>query len=100
LSKPIFPDIPDFYTDRMRLTVTVFGVNVTFGLSAPHPEETGAGNLLDVLEVVRVRMSLEHAKVMGMLLKKQIKIYEAGTKTQIAIPLEVINSLELGNEQW
>jgi hypothetical protein len=40
--KPILPDILDYYADRVRLTVTVFGVNITFGLSNPHPDKSSA----------------------------------------------------------
>ncbi len=98
--KSILPDIPDFYSDRMRLTVTVFGVNLTFGLGNPHPEQESSGDLVDVLELVRVRMSLEHAKVLAMILKKQIKLYEQQNETQVAIPEKVLEALNLQDETW
>ncbi|MEW5827451.1 MAG: hypothetical protein AB1846_01070 [Chloroflexota bacterium] len=98
-SKPILPDIPDFFSDRMRLTVTVFGVNFTFGLGAPHPDDN-SGDLVGVLELVRVRMSLEHAKIMAMLLKKQIKDYEQMNETEVAIPKKVLEALNLSDENW
>jgi hypothetical protein len=99
-SKPILPDIPDYYTDRMRLTVTVFGVNITFGLGSPHPDQDDSNDLIGVLELVRVRMSLEHAKIMAMLLKKQIKEYERQNETEVAIPKKVIEVLKLTDETW
>jgi len=99
-TKPIFPDIPDFYTDRVRLTVTVFGVNFTFGLGNPHPETPSDKSIAEVVEMVRLRMSLEHAKVMTMMIKKQLKQYETGTKTEIAIPKEVLEALGLTEETW
>jgi hypothetical protein len=99
-SKPILPDIPDLYADRLRLTISVFGVNITFGLSNPHPEPGSQSDLLDVLEMVRVRMSLEHTKIMAMLLKKQIKIYEQQNETIVAIPRQVLVDLDLTNETW
>lgn len=97
--KSILPDIPDFYADRMRLTVTVFGVNISFGLGNPHPERDNS-DLVDVLELVRVRMSLEHAKIMAMILKKQIKIYESQNETEVAIPKQILEALDLKNEKW
>lgn len=97
--KSILPDIPDFYTDRMRLTVTVFGVNISFGLGNPHPEDNNEG-VLDVLELVRVRMSLEHAKIMTMILRKQIKVYEQSNQTEVAIPKQVLEALGLKDETW
>jgi hypothetical protein len=98
--KSILPDIPDFYADRMRLTVTVFGVNISFGLGNPHPEQDSSGDLVNVLELVRVRMSLEHAKIMTMLLKKQIKLYENQNETEVAIPKQVLEALNLKDETW
>lgn len=98
--KSILPDIPDFYADRLRLTVTVFGVNISFGLGNPHPSEANPDDVLDVLETVRVRMSLEHAKLMTMLLKKQIKEYERRNDTQVALPRQVIEGLNLSDESW
>ena len=59
-------EIPDVYVDQMRVTITVFGVNVTFALSEPHPTTAGAPKPEDK---VRVRMSLEHAKIVAMLLR-------------------------------
>lgn len=98
--RSILPDIPDFYADRMRVTVTVFGVNISFGLSNPHPNQGDPESMLDVLENVRVRMSLEHAKIMTMILKKQIKEYEHKNDTVVAIPKQVIEALDIKNEPW
>lgn len=98
--KSILPDIPDFYADRMRLTVTVFGVNISFGMGNPHPDQNNPENVLDVLENVRIRMSLEHAKVMAMILKKQIQEYERQNETQVAIPKQIIEALQLKDEKW
>jgi len=98
--KPILPDIPDIYADRVRLTVTVFGVNFTFGLSNPHPDKGSSEAVLDVSEMVRVRMSLEHAKIMAMMLKKQIKTYEESNQIEVAIPDNVLEGLNLKDETW
>jgi hypothetical protein len=84
----------------MRLTVSVFGVNFTFGLGAAHPESEGSRDLVDVLEIVRIRMSLEHAKVLAMMVKKQIKEYEKGTNTEVAIPQAVLDALGLNEQTW
>jgi len=84
----------------MRLTVTVFGVNISFGLGSPHPDQENPDDLVGVLELVRVRMSLEHAKIMAMILKKQIKEYEHQNNTEVAIPDKVIDALKLTDEIW
>ncbi len=90
-------EIPDVYIDQMRVTIGVFGVNVTFALSEPHPTASGAPKPEDK---VRVRMSLEHAKVVAMLLRKQLKQYEEDSGTKIAIPARVYSGLGVAEEDW
>jgi hypothetical protein len=67
-------EIPDIFIDQMRITTGVFGLNMTFGLSEPHPASGGVPRNAD--EKVRVRMSLEHAKIMAMMMRRQLKTYE------------------------
>ncbi|KKK76661.1 hypothetical protein LCGC14_2861400 [marine sediment metagenome] len=90
-------EIPEVYIDQMRLTIGVFGVSVTFSLSEPHPTSAGAPKPEDK---VRVRMSLEHAKVVAMLLRKQLKQYEENSGTKIAIPARVYTALGVAEEDW
>jgi hypothetical protein len=90
--------IPDVYVDQMRITVGVFGVNITFGLSEPHPAQGGVPRASD--EKVRVRMSLEHAKIAAMLLRRQVKQYERESGTTIAIPQNVYGGLGVPEEDW
>ena len=52
-------------------------------------------------DVVRVRMSPEHAKVTTMLLKKNIKKYEEQAKTSINLPAEMYSRLGLDSiDDW
>ena len=92
--------IPDVYVDRFRVTITVFGVNMTFGLSQPHPTIDGVEETPDVDNKVRLRMSLEHTKVVAMMLVKQLKTYEKDTGTAIALPEEILGQLGLDQESW
>jgi hypothetical protein len=45
-------------------------------------------------------MSLEHMKVMAMLLKRQLKAYEEQAASPINIPRQVYNGLGLSQEDW
>lgn len=92
-------DVPDVYCDQLNLTHSPWGVALTFGLTpniAPsvpgqHPAETQA----------IVRMSLEHAKVMAMLLRRVLKQYELETLGDpIKIPLSVLEGLKLSDSDW
>ena len=91
-------EIPDIYVDNMRVTTSVFGVNFTFGLNEPHPTSGGVARQPD--EKVRLRMSLEHAKVVAMMLKRQLKEYERSTGTSIQLPANVYTGLGIAEEYW
>ena len=90
-------ETPDMYVDQMRLSTGVFGVSITFGLSEPHPAPGGRRESDDK---VCIRMSLEHAKITAMMLRKQLLGYERSTGTKIEIPANVYTGLGLAAEDW
>ena len=90
--------VPDVYVDNFRVTVGVFGVNMTFSLSEPHPTQGGVPRAGE--EKVRLRMSLEHAKTVAMLLRKQLKNYEDGSGVKIQLPAGVYTTLGVAEEDW
>ena len=45
-------------------------------------------------------MSLEHAKVVAMVLKRQLKEYERSTGTSIQLPADVYTGLGVAEEDW
>lgn len=90
-------EIPEFYVDQFTVSFSAFGGSMTFGLTAPHP---APGQMQTPRDIVRLRMGLEHAKVMAMLLKRQIKAFEEQTGIVIAIPRQVYNGLGLSQEDW
>ena len=91
-------EIPDIYTDNMQVTTSVFGVNITFGCSVPHP--VSGGTPMPAEPQVRIRMSLEHAKIVAMLLRRQLKGYEETSGTTIQIPYNVYTSIGVADEDW
>jgi hypothetical protein len=90
-------EVPEFYVDQFVMTVGAYGVAVTFGLTPPHP---APGEVPRARDLVRLRMSLEHVKVMAMLLKRQLKAFEEQAATTINIPRAVSNGLGLSPEDW
>jgi len=88
---------PEFYVDQMRVTSGVFGVAMTYGVSEAHP--TGGGNR-QVEEKVTLRMSLEHAKIVAMILRRHLKNYERETGTTIQLPANIYTSLGVAAEDW
>ena len=91
------PDIPEFYADQFRVTVGPFGCAMTFGVTDPHPNP---GQIQPPQDHARVRMSLEHMKVMAMLIKRQLKAYEEQMASPINIPRQVYNNMGLSQEDW
>lgn len=89
--------LPDFYADAFQITVTPFGVNMTFSLRDPHP---APGRLVPGTEVARVRMSPEHAKIVAMMMVNQIRQYERQSGIKIAIPPQVYTQLGIAEEDW
>jgi hypothetical protein len=89
-------DVPEFYVDQFRTNVNPYGAAITFGLASPHPT-TGQAQVNDT---VLIRMSLEHLKVMAVILKKQLKAYEEQTQATVNIPRAVLNQLGLSPEDW
>jgi len=90
-------EIPEFYIDQLRISLGVYGAAITFGLTPPHPTP---GQMGPTQDLVRLRMSLEHVKVMAMILKRQVKAFEEQTAATVNIPRAVYNGLGLSQEDW
>ena len=91
-------ELPDIYSDQCIITVGVFGISMTFGLNEPHPAQGGVPRA--AVEKARVRMSLQHAKVIAMMLRRNLKRYEEQTATDIQIPQDVYAGLGIAAEDW
>jgi hypothetical protein len=88
--------VPEFYVDAVQLSTGVYGVALTFGLNPPHPTGPHGGVPKDLCVL---RMSLEHAKVLAMLLRAQLKDYER-ENGEIPLPPSLYTSLGIAREDW
>jgi hypothetical protein len=91
-------DYSEFYFDGALVTVTLFGVNISFTLGNPHPKDQADAMKIKTQAVTRT--SLEFAKIFAMLLRKQLKDYEFRTKIDIRVPNEVYSQLGLDSGDW
>jgi hypothetical protein len=83
----------EFYSDVFSLRINPWGVAVTFALS---PLKEGVpGHDLCV-----VRLSHETAKVLCLMLKRQLKAYEENAEYTITISSKVMTELGLSSEAW
>lgn len=88
-------EIPEFYSDAIEINLTMpWTVALTFGLRSTETERKTS-------PVARIRMSPEHAKVMAMLLRRQLKNYEQDSGTVINLPADLYAKLGLVSfEDW
>lgn len=88
-------DAPEVYSDGVQFAVSPFTVAMGFTIAAP-----GQG-VQQPFKAATVRMSLEHAKVMAILLRRQLKQFEESMGQDI--PLHPMLYTQLGisrQEDW
>lgn len=89
---------PDLYIDQFSMSQTPYGVALMFALSPSLPSPTGQ-NVGD--PQVTVRMSIEHAKIMAMMIRKNLKQYELEhLGDSIKVPQQVLLQLKLSDTDW
>ncbi|MBI2862383.1 MAG: hypothetical protein HYX89_06165 [Chloroflexi bacterium] len=91
------PKLEEIYADQFRLTLGPYGATLTFGVSPAHPDPVRPES---PHELVRIRMSLEHLKVMTMILRRQLGQYEQQNRLNIPLPESVLSQLGLSMEDW
>jgi hypothetical protein len=91
------PEVPELYTDAVQIGISAFGATLAFGM-----QPAGQTGSLAPIKVCNMRMSLEHAKVLSILLKKQIKNYETNALgEEIPLPSQLYQQLGLSKqEDW
>ncbi len=99
LTEGRMPDeVADVYCDQFQLQQSPYGVMLLLGVIPS--TATGVGPTPMEKRAV-VRMSLEHAKVLAMLLRKQLKQYELEHLGEnIPIPRSVLQPMNLTLEDW
>ena len=74
--------LPEFYVDGYRFAATPYTINLVFTLG------TGTGQTRNL---VNVRMSPSHAKVMAILFKRNVQSYEEQFGSEITIPQKILD---------
>lgn len=88
----------DVYSDQFQVNTGAFGCTVNFSVSSATPP--APGTIPQAERLVTVRMSLEHLKLMTFILRRQVVEHERQTGVTIEIPVEVLNQLRVGHEDW
>lgn len=92
------PDPIDSYCDQFQVNIGPYGATLNFVLTAPTLPPPG--QVPQSERVASVRMSLEHLKVMTYILSRNLTTYERQTKVEVQLPVEVLNALSIGIEDW
>ena len=85
--------LPEYYGDIYYVRTNQWGIAITFAVSSPKEG-------VEDRDVCIVRLSHEAAKVLAMLIRKQLKTYEKDNDTVVAIPSETMKSLDLSSGDW
>ncbi len=88
-------NVPDFYADRLNLNINPFGVTLVWGLTKARIVEQKDGVVPEADNVAIVRTSLLHAKVVALLLLKNIKKWEEGVGINVQIPEDILTRLDI-----
>lgn len=87
----------DAYCDSFLLTLGPYGASLSFQLSLPHPDPTSPAV---PTKVATIRMSIEHAKTMAMIMKRYIQRFEEQEGVQARVSPRVLAQLGIGPEDW
>lgn len=93
--------VPDVYADFCEISTNLWGATLLFSQSVQPPEievEKGQSRQKAELKAV-VRLSVLHAKVLTMLLKRNIRSWEAANGP-LSISAEALNQMGLSWEDW
>lgn len=86
-------EIPEYYGDIIHVRTGPWGVAIT--LSVGPPKEDIEGH-----DVCILRLSHETAKILAMILRSHLKKRERETGSEVSVPVDTVNALELGEEAW
>lgn len=89
--------IPDIYCDSVQVAMTAYDVMLVLTKMMPKIE---GGNLnATPSQVGLIRMSLEHAKIMSIIIRRNIQQYEEKTGSRIPMHPDVCKTLGISKEE-
>ena len=83
----------EYFSDVFWTTLNPWSAVVTFGLRQASPNEKDTPK-------VRVRMPLQQAKALAVILLRAVRTYEAEADVTIELPEKLLTSLGIPPEDW
>lgn len=87
----------DVYTDAFLVSIGPFGANLSFEVREPHPDPQRPPS---TERLGTIRMSVEHLKLMAMMIRNQIRQVERQSGVKFEIPSNVLGQLGIAPEDW
>lgn len=89
-------EVPEIYCDGAQIGLSPFTAILSLTM-----QPVGQTGTMAPIKVANIRMSLEHAKVVAILLRKQLKAWEASMGSEIHLPQQLYQQLGLSRqEDW
>ena len=88
-----YTKVQEQFSDVIETHVNPWSAAILFGLRATKEGE-------DNVYYTRVRMPLQQAKALAVMLLRTLRRYEQETKTDIDLPKQVLQSLGIPPEDW
>ena len=88
-----YSQVEEQFSDVFETHVNPWSAVITFGLRATKPEDENKFTS-------RMRMPLQQAKALAVMLLRSIRGYEVQTETDIDLPKQILDSLGIPPEDW
>ena len=82
-------NLPEYYTDSVNFMTNIYGFTLEFGVMQQQDDPPR--------QLVRIKMSPQHAKIMSLLLRKNVTEYERRIGT-IILPDGLYNDLGINDK--
>lgn len=82
-------EVPTYYANNLAIGISPYDLSMIFGLRVRQQAQPQA----------RVIMSLEHAVVMTMILRRSLREHARGTGVTPTVPKDVMRDLQLDEEE-
>lgn len=87
----------DVYSDQFMVSIGPYGASPSFALSTAHPEPTAPK---PAERVATIRMSVEHLKVMTMIILRHVRKIEAEMGVAYQVPSQLLAQMGIAREDW
>ena len=88
-----YEQMQEAFSDVFEVHVNPWSVALTFGRRATRPTESNE-------YTVRMRMPLQQAKALAVVLLRSIRQYEQQADTDVDLPQQVLEGLGIAPEDW